>query len=138
MLIKPFTAQVNASGQAIVTISHSIHGLQWYVYQVGFALGVNSPLAQVAAHVNGAPLMATVTMQPSVFGLLIGQPPYAMESFMSGPPYITLLAGDQIVCGVIHAAANDTFTCTAYVDEYDATYKLPLSGVPGVVPYAGA
>lgn len=119
MLLQPFIATVNSQGQATVVITHAIHGLQWKVYQVGFGLGKAGGFPQVAAHVNGIPLMATVVMQPSVFANLQSQPPYAMESFMVGPPYIVLKAGDQIVCGVVGATSGDTFTAGAYIDEFD-------------------
>jgi len=117
MLIKPFTALVNAQGQAVLQISHSLHGLSWRIYQIGFALGNFAPGAQIAAHVNGVPLAATVTMQPSVFASVIGQAPYAMESFFSGPPYIDLEAGDTITCAVLSAVAGDIFTASAYIAE---------------------
>jgi hypothetical protein len=120
MLIKPFTASVNASGQAIVEITQSLSGLVWKVYQIGFGLGQLAPSPQVAAHVNGVPLAATVTMQPSVFANIPSQPGYAMESFFVGPPYIILSPGDQIVCAVLGANSGDVFTAAAYVDEFDA------------------
>jgi len=126
MLIKPFTATVDGNGHAIVTILHNLHGMQWIVYQVGFGLGQNLGLPQVAAHVNGVPLMSTVTMQPSAFASVATQPPYAMESFMVGPPYITLMAGDQIVCAVTGANPGDVFTCAAYVDEVTADTPVSL------------
>lgn len=126
MLLKPFTAPVDGSGHSVLTITHGLNGLKWKVYQVGFGLGQPGGVPQVAAHVNGQPLMATVLMQPSVFANLPGQPPYAQESFMVGPPYIILKAGDQIVCGVIGAIAGDTFTATAYVEEYDLSEETPM------------
>jgi hypothetical protein len=43
-----------------------------------------------------------------------------MESFMVGPPYIDLLSGDQIVCGLIGGTAGDHFTAGAYIVEMDA------------------
>jgi len=119
MIIKPFTAQVNSSGYALLAITHSLHGLVWKVYQIGFALGQQATAAQVAAHVNGIPLAATIPMQVSVFSKFPTQAPYAMESFMVGPPYINLEAGDQIMVGVIGAISGDTFTAAAYVDELD-------------------
>jgi hypothetical protein len=117
ILIKPFTATVNASGQSIATISHSLSGITWIVYQIGFALNKAAPSPQVAAHVNGIPLSATTTMQTSVFANITGQSPYAMETFMVGPPYIFLQAGDQLVCAVLGATASDVFTVGAYIDE---------------------
>lgn len=128
MLIKPFQATVNASGQAIVVVSHGIHGLVWKVYQLGFALGQVALIAQTAAHINGIPLAGNVAMQQSVFSQLVslGQAPYAMESFMVGPPYPILSAGDMITCGVISAVANDTFTVGAYVEEYTADQYLSM------------
>ena len=116
-LIKPFTATVGSNGIALATISMSIHGLAWVVYQIGFGLGKQALTAQVAAHVNGQPLAATVVMQLSAFSMITGQPAYAMESFFVGPPYITLEAGDGITCAVINAVAGDVFTATAYVNE---------------------
>jgi hypothetical protein len=121
MIIKPFTGTVNASGQAIVIVEHNLHGIMWKIYQVGFGLGINAPLAQVAAHVNGIPLMSTVVMQQSAFASTPGQAPYAMESFMVGPPYIYLQAGDMITCAVINAVSGDTFTCGAYLDEQSSS-----------------
>lgn len=117
MLIKPFTAQVNASGQAVVQISHSLHGLSWRVYQIGMALGKTATGPQAAAHVNGVPLAATIVMQPSVFASIVGQAPYAMESFFNGPPYIDLEAGDVITCAVLGAVSGDIFTAAAYISE---------------------
>lgn len=116
-LIKPFTAPVAANGIALVTITQSIHGLAWIVLQVGFALNQVASSPQVAAHINGTPLAATVNMQLSAFANLVGNSPYAMESFMVGPPYVTLEAGDQMVCAVTGANPGDTFTVAAYVNE---------------------
>lgn len=117
LLIKPFTAPVNANGIAITTVSHSLHGLSWVIYQIGFALGQNAPSPQVAAHINGIPLTATVTMQTSPFASISSQSPYAMESFFVGPPYVNLEAGDQLVCAVLGATPGDTFTVGAYINE---------------------
>jgi hypothetical protein len=119
----PFTAPVNAGGDAIVEVSHSLSGIQWKVYQVGLALGQPvSGIAQVAAHLNGAPLAASVNMQPSAFASMTnqGHPPYAMESFIVGPPYLYLMAGDQFHIGVVGAVPGDTFTAGVYLDEQDA------------------
>jgi hypothetical protein len=116
-LIKPFTAQVGSNGIALVNITQSLHGLAWVVYQIGFALNIQALAAQVAAHVNGTPLASTVGMQISAFASLQQNAPYAMESFMVGPPYVTLEAGDAIVCAVTGAVAGDTFTAAAYVNE---------------------
>lgn len=126
MLIKPFTGKVNAQGQAIVEITHSLHGLVWKVYQIGFGLGVLAPSPQIAAHVNGVPLASTVPMQPSVFANISQQAPYAMEAFFVGPPYIVLSAGDKITCAVLAAAANDVFTAAAYVEERSFTANLGM------------
>jgi hypothetical protein len=122
MLIKPFAGTVNSSGQAVVQVGHTIHGLIWKVYQLGFALGQVAVFAQTAAHINGIPLASNVVMQQSVFASLasLGQAPYAMESFMVGPPYPNLSAGDMISCGLINGTAGDTFTVGAYVDEFSA------------------
>jgi hypothetical protein len=117
MLIKPFTATVDANGHATITVGHNQALLKWKVFQVGLALGQVANFAQVAGHVNGIPLASTVIMQPSVFASLPGQAPYAMESFMVGPPYIYLRSGDQFVIGVINATSGDTFTVGAYVEE---------------------
>lgn len=119
MLIKPFMATVNGSGQAAVKVQHNLHGLVWKVYQLGIALGQVATSAQCAAHVNGIPLTSTVVMQQSVFSALPGEAPYAMETFMVGPPYPNLEAGDFITVGVINATAGDTLTVGAYVDELD-------------------
>lgn len=126
MLIKPFIATVNPSGQAVLKVQHSIHSLQWKVFQLGIALGQLAVTAQCAAHVNGIPLTSTVVMQQSVFASLqsLGEAPYAMETFMVGPPYPILAAGDYISVGVINATAGDTFTVGAYVDEYPAGITL--------------
>jgi hypothetical protein len=128
VLIKPFVATVNASGQAVVQVSHSLHGLVWKVYQLGMALGEVALTAQTAAHVNGIPLASTVIMQQSVFSGLtaLGQAPYAMESFMVGPPYPILSAGDFISVGVINATSGDTFTVGAYVEELPATSPVTM------------
>ncbi len=117
MKIAPFTSRVNSSGQAIVQVQHNLHGLVWKVLQIGFALGISAPSPQVAAHINGLPLTATVPMQPSVFASIVGQAPYAMETFMVGPPYPELQSGDAITCAVLAAVAGDTFTVAAYVEE---------------------
>jgi hypothetical protein len=116
-LIKPFTATVNAAGIATVNITMAIHGLAWIVYQIGFGLGIQASSPQVAAHVNGTPLAATVAMQVSAFASITGQAPYAMETFFVGPPYVTLEAGDSITCAVIGATSGDIFTASAYVNE---------------------
>lgn len=116
-LIKPFVTPVGSNGIATVNITMSIHGLAWVVYQIGFGLGMNASSPQVAAHVNGTPLAATVAMQVSAFASITGQAPYAMESFFVGPPYITLEAGDSITCAVIGATPGDVFTAAAYVNE---------------------
>lgn len=116
-LIKPFTAKVAANGIAIVTVTQSNHGLAWIVYQIGFALGQLAPSPQVAAHLNGIPLTASVTMQPSAFATIPTQSPFAMESFFVGPPYVNLEAGDQLVCAVTGAISGDIFTVGAFVNE---------------------
>jgi hypothetical protein len=121
MILKPFTGTVNAAGQGLVTIEHNLHGIMWKIYQVGFGLGKTALTAQVAAHVNGIPLMSTVVMQQSAFASITGQAPYAMESFMVGPPYIYLQAGDMITCAVINAVSGDVFTCGAYLDEQSSS-----------------
>jgi len=112
-LIKPFTSKIGANGQATIEISHPINGLIWQVFQIGFALGQSAINAQVGAHVNGIPLTSSVLMQPVSFQGI----PYAMESFFFGPPYVGLRAGDKIVCSVINATVNDTFTAGAYISE---------------------
>lgn len=116
-LIMPFTGTVGSNGIAVVTVSHSLHGLSWIVYQLGFALGRNAPSPQVAAHLNGIPLAATATMQTSAFANIPTNSPYAMESFMVGPPYVKLEAGDQLVCAVTGANQGDVFTVGAYINE---------------------
>lgn len=112
-LIKPFMATVNASGQATLSITHSIQGMVWQIFQIGFALNIAAPSPQVGAHMNGIPLTAAVSMQRTSFTGF----PYAMESFFVGPPYVGLKAGDQIVCSVIGATTGDTFTAGAYISE---------------------
>lgn len=119
MLIKPFTAPINASGIGVVVVTHSLSYLRWKVYQLGIALSQTALNAQVAAHVNGVPLAATIQMQPAVFANIPAQSPYAMESFMVGPPYINLSSGDQLVIGVQNAVSGDTLTVAAYIDEQD-------------------
>jgi hypothetical protein len=121
-VIKPFTAPVSATGIGVLSVGHNLHGLVWKVYQIGFGLGVAAPSPQVAAHVNGIPLTATVSMQPSAFASAPAgqQPPYAMESYFVGPPYINLAAGDVLTCIVLGAQPGDTFTAGAFVDELDA------------------
>jgi hypothetical protein len=120
MLIKPFTASINSNGQGYLEVMHSLHGLVWKIYQLGIALGQAAPSPQVAAHVNGIPLAATVVMQPSVFADFPTQAPYAMESFMVGPPYINLSAGDAITVAVLGATPGDVLTVGAYIDENSA------------------
>jgi hypothetical protein len=117
MLIKPFTATVNGSGEAILLVTHALHGITWRIYQIGFGLGHPAPSPQVAAHVNGVPLAATVSMQQSVFASITGQAPYAMESFFVGPPWMDIEAGDAITCAVLGANPGDVFTAAAYIDE---------------------
>jgi hypothetical protein len=117
LLIKPFTAPVAANGIAVIAVTQANHGLSWIVYQLGLALGQQAPSPQVAAHVNGIPLAATVTMQNSAFASLSNQSPYAMESFFVGPPYVNLEAGDQLVVAVTGANSGDMFTVGAYVNE---------------------
>jgi hypothetical protein len=129
MLIKPFQATVAMAGSttyAIAIIRHDLAGITWKVYQIGFGLGQNAPSPQVAAHVNGVPLAATVTMQSSVFANIPGQSPYAMESFFVGPPYMILSAGDQLVCAVLGANVGDTFTAAAYIEEKSALANLSM------------
>lgn len=119
MLIVPYTQKVDASGHAVITVGHSLAGIQWKIFQTGIALGITALNAQVAAHVNGIPLAATVAMQPSVFASIPTQSPYAMESFLVGPPYIILQSGDQFVIAVQNATAGDTLTVGAYLEEHD-------------------
>jgi len=117
LLIKPFTGLVNASGIAVVKITHGLHGLAWRVYQIGFALGKLAPSPQVAAHMNGIPLVASVTMQSSAFSQIPQEAPYAMETFFYGPPYVNLEAGDYILCAVNGAIVGDTFTVGVFINE---------------------
>lgn len=126
MLIKPYTQAVDASGHAIVTISHGLHGIQWKIYQVGFALGQSGGIPQVGALVNGQPLASTISLQPSVFGAIPGQPPFKLLSFMVGPPYILLKAGESMTCGLTGGTSGDTFTVTAYIDEFDADDPITM------------
>lgn len=124
--IAPYTATINASGQGLLSVGHSLHGMIWEVQQIGFALGQLAPSPQIAAHVNGLPLTATVAMQPSVFSSIAGQVPYAMESFMVGPPYVFLSSGDMITCGVIGATAGDIFTVAAFYVEHSSDVQPPM------------
>lgn len=131
MIIHPFQSVVNGSGQAVVHVTHNLAGITWKVWQLGLSLGQVSLLAQAAAHVNGIPLTSTVLMQKSVFASLpppISEPPYAMASFMAGPPHINLRAGDVIVVGIINAIAGDVFTVGAYVDEFQTALQLETTG----------
>lgn len=112
-IIHPFTAVVDATGSASVSITHSINGLIWQVFQIGFALNESAISAQVGAHFNGIPLTSSVQMQPVKFKGF----PYAMESFFFGPPYVGLRAGDQVVCSVLSATPGDVFTAGAFVSE---------------------
>lgn len=116
-LIKPFSASVGSNGIAVATVSQNNHGLAWVVYQIGFALGQNAPSPQVAAHFNNQPLVASAAMQVSAFASIPAAAPYAMETFFYGPPYVTLEAGDQIVCAVTGATSGDSFSVAAYVQE---------------------
>lgn len=116
-LIKPFTATVNASGIATAIITQTNHGLAWTVYQIGFGLGTQAPSPQVAAHLNGIPLVASAPMQIAAFASIAGAAPYAMEMFFYGPPYVTLESGDQLTCSVIGANPGDVFTAGAFVNE---------------------
>jgi hypothetical protein len=113
LLIKPFTAVVGSNGQASVSITQSLQGMVWQIYQIGFSLGKPAPSPQVGAHFNGIPLTSTVTMQTVSFTGV----PYAMESFFVGPPYVGLKAGDAITCSVLGAISADTFTAGAYISE---------------------
>jgi hypothetical protein len=119
-LIKGFSAPVNASGIATVVITMSVHGLAWVVYQIGFGIAQQAPSPQVAAHLNGMPLVASAPMQLSAFASIPGGAPYAMETFFYGPPYVTLESGDAITCAVIGANTGDVFTVSAYVNEIDS------------------
>lgn len=112
-LIKPFTGVVGANGQGSVSITHSLQGIIWQVFQIGFALNQKAFNPQVGAHVNGIPLTSAVAMQPVTFAGV----PYAMESYFVGPPYVGLRAGDLIVCSVTGATAGDTFTAGAFISE---------------------
>jgi hypothetical protein len=78
------------------------------------------------------PVAATVTMQTSAFASIAGQSPYAMESFMVGPPYFLLNPGDNLVCAVLGATAGDNFTAAAYIDELSATQaqSFSMAGTP--------
>jgi len=122
-LIKPFTGKVGSNGQAFVTITHSLRGIIWQIFQIGFGLNVTSFNPQVGAHVNGIPLTSAVAMQPVAFA----GAPYAMESFFVGPPYVGLRAGDQIVCSVTGASVGDTFTAGAYISEEDDPLSMPVA-----------
>lgn len=129
-LIKPFTAAVGSNGIATAVITQTNHGLAWVVYQIGFGLGQQAPSPQVAAHLNGQPLVASAPMQLSAFASVPGAAPYAMETFFYGPPYVTLEPGDAITCAVIGANSGDIFTVSAYVNEIQspATARAQAAG----------
>lgn len=121
-LIKPFTGVVASNGKGMTVISHSLKGIVWQIFQIGFALNLKAFNPQVGAHMNGIPLTSAVAMQPVSFPGV----PYAMESFFVGPPYVGLKAGDQIVCAVTGATSGDTFTAGAYISEEQDTSQLPF------------
>ena len=120
-LIKPFTAKVGSNGQATVEITHSLQGMIWQIFQIGFALNISAFNPQVGAHMNGIPLTSAVAMQPVAFTGF----PYAMESFFVGPPYVGLKAGDKIVCAVTGATNGDIFTAGAYISEESLGAQTP-------------
>lgn len=124
-LIKPFTGIVTPDGTGTCIITHSLQGMLWQVFQIGFGLNLSAPLAQVGAHFNGIPLTAAVVMQPVAFTGV----PYAMESYFVGPPYVGLKAGDQIVCSVMGGKSGDIFTAGAYISE-----EIDPTGVQPVTP----
>lgn len=143
-LIKPFTGSVNASGFAMVDVTHSLHGIAWEVVQVGMALGQNAPSPQVAALVNGIPLVSASVMVTSVFAMVPTSAPVAMTSCFYGPPYPVLEAGDHMIVGVLGANAGDVFTVGAYINEIvspsvQASNANTATGGPvsGYVPRAG-
>jgi hypothetical protein len=119
-LIHPAQTTVDGTGKGTVEITHSLRGLIWKIYQIGFGLNQTALQAQVGAHFNGIPLTSSVQMQPTSFPGV----PYAMESYFVGPPYVILRAGDKLVCSVISATAGDTFTAGAYYSEE----QDPLTG----------
>jgi hypothetical protein len=137
-LIKPFTAKVNASGNAFVDVTHSIHGLAWQVMQVGLGLGVAAPSPQCAALVNGVPFVSSVLMAPSVFASL-SSAPIAMTSEFSGVPFPTLEAGDVMKIGVTGATSGDIFTVGVYINEIDspATTAAIRGAASAYLPRAG-
>lgn len=112
-LIHPATATVDGTGKATVEITHSLRGLVWKIFQIGFGLNKSAFNAQVGGHFNGIPLTSSVQMQPVSFPGV----PYAMESYFVGPPYVILRAGDKLVCSVINATSGDVFTAGAYYSE---------------------
>ncbi len=108
---------MGSNGIAIAIITQTSHGLAWVVYQIGFGLGQQASSPQVAAHLNGQPLVASAPMQLSAFASVPGAAPYAMETFFYGPPYVTLESGDSITCAVTGANPGDIFTAAAFVNE---------------------
>lgn len=126
MLIKPFVTNVNSSGQALLTIGHSLSNLTWKIYQIGFALGIQAPAPQIAAHINGTPLTASTALNPSVFAQIQGAAPYAMETFFVGPPYPVLSSGDLIVVALVGAIPGDQFTASAIIEEASARANLQM------------
>lgn len=131
-LIKPFTAPVASDGTATCIVTHSLQGILWQVFQIGFGLNQNAFQPQVGAHLNGIPLTASVAMQPVSFTGV----PYAMESYFVGPPYVGLKAGDQIVCSVVGATSGDVFTAGAYIsEEPDPTGIQPVAPTQALRQY---
>jgi hypothetical protein len=119
-LIKPFTTVVDANGNAVLEISHSIHGLAWQVMQIGLSLGKAAPSPQVAATINGIPFVSSVVMGTSVFASMPGSAPVAMTTELTGPPYPVLEAGDKMMVGVTGATAGDIFLAGAYINELES------------------
>lgn len=116
-LVKPFSAIVNSNGVAVVDASHSLHGIAWVCQQIGFSLGVAAQSPEVSALFNGLAFVSTLVMSNSPFSGVTGRPTVAMTAQFSGPPYVTMEAGDVISLGVQGATAGDTFQVALYVDE---------------------
>jgi len=116
-LIKPFTGPVDVNGNGFAVVTHNIHGLAWVVVQVGISLQQRASSPQVAAIVNGIPLVSSAVMVVSVFASLPGVAPIAMTTEFSGVPYPVLEAGDRLTVGVTGATPGDILTVGAFVNE---------------------
>lgn len=129
--IQPFTGPVDGNGNGYATITHSIHGLAWVVVQVGVSLQKPASSPQVAAIVNGIPLVSSAVMVRSVFASLPGVAPIAMTTEFSGVPYPVLEAGDRLVVGVTGATPGDVLTVGAFVNEVESPAAIAARNAAG-------